>query len=95
MTLADRVVVRREAPPPGLLPGVACVAHVPAAGERQVASSDSQPRFRRLKAAIRSLAAIVSCAAASNDASDGGARLQALLHFDSSIFRPSPLAAKV
>lgn len=88
-------MVRREAPPPGLLPGAAREEPVPAAGERQVAPSDRQTWFRRLKAAIRGLAAIVSSAAASNDASDGGARLEALLHFDSSIFRPSLLAAKV
>lgn len=87
--------MRREAPPPGLRPGVAGLKRVPAAGERQVPCSDRQTRFRRLKAAIRGLAAIVSSAAASNDASDGGARLQALLRFDSSIFRPSLLAAKV
>lgn len=68
---------------------------VPAAGEHQAVSSDKQTGLRCMKAAVRGLAAIVSSAAASNDASDGGARLEALLHFDSSIFHPSLLAAKV
>lgn len=70
---------------------------VPGAGECGVASADNQTGFRCFNAAVRGLAAIVSSATASNEGSGSGgaARLEALLRFDSSIFRTSLLAAKV
>lgn len=71
------------------------VRRPPAAGEPGVASSDKQTWFRCVMAAVRGLAAIVSSAAETNEAAGGGGRLEALLHVDSSIFRPSLLAAKV